>query len=248
MPFTLVAWYESTTAAKTLYAINAVADPHLRVSDDDIWVPSALPMLAGCIFMGINLTEARMESPTLRTLTPIDIVPFELAAIPSSDPKAVLQPGAPKTVGATEALNAKITATAANKLTVLAFLCDGPLAPVTGEIFTVKCTTTITLTAYAWTNAALTFAQSLPSGRYQIVGMRAKSANLIAARLVISGFAWRPGCIGCQAFNHIERVELRHGRMGVWGEFDHDVPPTVDFLSAAADTNPEVWLDLIKIA
>ena len=248
MPFTLVAWYESTTEAKTTYAINAVADPHLRVSDDDIWVPSALPMLAGCIFMGANLTEARIESPTLRTLTPIDVLPFELAVKPSSNPKAVLQPAAPKTVGATEALNAKISAGAANKLCALAFLCDGPLAPVTGEIFTVKCSTKITTTPYSWTNAALVFTQSLPSGRYAIVGMRAKAGNLIAARLVISGFAWRPGCIGCQAFNDIERPEFRHGRMGTWGEFDHDVPPTVDFLSQATDTDPAVWLDLIKIA
>ena len=248
MPFTLVAWYESTTAEKTLYPINAVADPHLRVSDDDIWVPSALPMMAGCIVMGANLTAARIESPTLRTLTPLDILPFELAVKPSSDPKALLQPHAPKTVGATEALNVKVTAGAANKLCALAFLCDGPLAPVTGEIFTVKCTTSISTTAYAWTNAALTFAQSLPSGRYQIVGMRAKATNLIAARLVISGFAWRPGCIGCQAYNDIERLEFRHGRMGAWGEFDHDVPPTVDFLSQATDDDPEVWLDLIKIA
>ena len=248
MPFTLVAWAESTTAAKTMYAINAVPDPHLRVSDDDVWVPSALPMLAGCIFMGVNLTEARIESPTLRTLTPIDVLPFELAVKPSSNPKAVLQPMAPKTVGATEALNAKISATAANKLCALAFLCDGPLAPAVGEIFTVKCATSITTTPYSWTNAALIFAQSLPSGRYAIVGMRAKASNLIAARLVISGFAWRPGCIGCQAYNDMERLEFRHGRMGTWGEFDHDIPPTVDFLSQDADTNPEVWLDLIKLA
>jgi hypothetical protein len=128
------------------------------------------------------------------------------------------------------------------------WLCDAALAQVTGEIFTVKASTSVTLSANQWTNAAITFAQTLPRGRYQVVGMRAKSTGLVAARLVFPGYAWRPGCLGSAAYNNVERPEFRQGRMGVWGEFDHNVPPTVDFLSISADSNPEVWLDLIKIA
>ena len=248
MPFTLVAWYQALTGAQTLVAIDAVSDPHLRAVGKDVWVPAALPMMGGCHVLGVVLTAVRVESPTLRVLTPIDIIPFDIATEPESPPKAFLQFHSPVTVGGTEALNIKVTTTGDSAPVGLAWLCDGPLTPVTGEIFTVKCTSATTLTAYKWTNGALTFAQSLPSGRYQVVGMRAKSATLIAARLVLSGYAWRPGCIGCDAYNDEERVEFRHGRTGAWGEFDHDVPPTVDFLSADADTSEEVWLDLIKIA
>jgi len=35
--------------------------------------------------------------------------------------------------------------------------------------------------------------------------------------------------------------------MGVWGEFTHDSPPTVDFLSVSADTSETVYLDIVKI-
>jgi hypothetical protein len=248
MPFTLCAFHESTTASKTTYAINALADPHVRVSDDDLWIPEALPMLAAVWAGGAYVTLARLESPTLRTLTPIDIIPFDLATEPGSPPALVYQGHAPKLIGGGEALNAKFSASQADILKALVWLCDGPLAQVTGEIFTVKASTSVTLTANAWTNAALTFAQTLPKGRYQVVGMRAKSTGLVAARLVFPGYAWRPGCLGFDAYNEVERPEFRHGRMGVWGEFDHDVPPTVDFLSISADSNPEVWLDLIKIA
>jgi hypothetical protein len=110
------------------------------------------------------------------------------------------------------------------------------------------CTTSVTLSAYAWTNAALTFSQTLPMGRYQVVGMRARSTGLIAARLVFVGFSWRPGCVGHDAVSDIDNDVFRQGRLGVWGEFEHDTPPTVDFLSVSADSNPTVWLDLIKVA
>jgi hypothetical protein len=37
------------------------------------------------------------------------------------------------------------------------------------------------------------------------------------------------------------------GGWGVWGEFAHTAPPTVDFLSVSADTSEVVHLDLIKV-
>jgi len=102
--------------------------------------------------------------------------------------------------------------------------------------------------ANAWTNGALTFSQTLPRGTYQIVGMRANSAGLRAARLVVPGYSWRPGCIGCDADSDLAADRFRHGKAGVWAEFSHDAPPTVDFFSASADTAQVVLLDLIKTA
>jgi len=248
LPHTLVAFDENYGAAATLDAMTAVADPHVRVSGDDVWIPDALPFLAGYIAMAATLTAARIESPTLRTLTPIDVAPLDLAAEPSTPAAYIDLKSNPKLIGAGEALNFKATVSAAARALGLAVLCDGPIAPVVGEIFTIKATAAATLVANAWTNAALTFAQSLPHGRYQVVGMRAQSAGLIAARLVFPGYAWRPGCIGADAYSDLVHEAFRGGKLGVWGEFEHDVPPTADFLSISADTTEEVWLDLIKIA
>jgi len=248
MPFTLVAFDENYTAAATLDAMTAVADPHVRVSGDDIWIPGALPMLAAYIALGATLTAARIESPTLRTLTPIDVAPLDLAAEPSTPAALINQVSNPKLIGGGEALNFKATVSAAARCLGLCWLSDGPLAPVTGEMFTIKATNASTLTANAWTNGALTFAQSLPKGTYQVVGMRAQSAGLEAARLVFAGYAWRPGCVGADAYSDLVAEVFRLGRMGAWGEFSHDVPPTCDFLSISADTAQEVWLDLIKTA
>jgi len=245
MAFTLVAFLESQGTATSLTNIAGLADPHVRVSGDDIYVPRDLANLGGCLFVGANITQAQITSPSLRRLANIDIEPVDAATEPQSPENLYSIFTSPRPLEATEQLNAKIIDTIGYS-TCLAWLASGPLAPITGEIFTVRCTNTDTLTAYAWTNGALTFSQTLPMGRYQVVGMRAESTGLIAARLVFTGSAWRPGCPGHDAVTDIENAVFRGGELGVWGEFEHDTPPTVDFLSTSADTSQVVWLDLIK--
>ena len=140
------------------------------------------------------------------------------------------------------------TASGAEQEYGLVWLTDGPAQPVTGEIFTVRSTNASTLTAAAWTNGALTFSQTLPKGRYRVVGMRAQSAGLVAARLVFIGYPWRPGVVGTDSAGDAAPDIFRAGRLGSWGEFDHNTPPSVDFLSVSADTSQIVHLDLQKVS
>jgi len=247
MPHTLVAFVETQTST-ALVNVAGLADPHVRVVGDDIYVPAALPFLAGVEFIGSTTTQAQIASPTLRRLANIDIEPIDTATEPGSPPVLHDYFAAPKALEGGEALNALMANSAAGYTHVLVWFAEGPQAPVTGEIFTIRATNSTTLTAYAWTNGALTFSQTLPRGTYQIVGMRAQSAGLLAARLVIPGFSWRPGCIGCDADADLDHPTFRRGRIGVWGEFSHDSPPTVDFLSVSADTAQVIHLDLIKTA
>ena len=246
--FTLVVFYE-TQATPTLALVAGLADPHVRVAADDIYVPDALPFLLAYMVVGdVYITQARIESPSLRSLANIDVCPLNLALEPSSPPLLVDIHSVPKALAGREGLNLRVSGSQAVRTFGLIWLGDGPIVPVTGEVFTVKAKSATTLVAYTWTNGAITFEQTLPTGRYQVVGMRAKSAGLVAARLVFSGGAWRPGCVGCDAYSDVPNDVFRAGNLGVWGEFNHDLPPTVDFLSVSADTSEEIWLDLIKIA
>lgn len=248
MPFTLVAWTESQDSA-VLVNIAALADPHVRVVADDIYVP-ALSFLSGYHFHGANFTQGQISSPSLRVQNLIDVEPADLAAEPGSPPAFHDLFENPIPLVASEAINTLMAedAAGASRVTALVWFSSGPVTPVTGKIQTVRATGATTLGASVWTNCALTFSQTLPAGRYQVVGMRAQSAGAQAARLVVPGFSWRPGCIGCDADGDIDPPRLRYGRAGVWCEFDHDAPPTVDFLSVSADTAEVVHLDLIKIA
>ena len=131
--------------------------------------------------------------------------------------------------------------------TILAWLTDGPIAPVSGEMFTVRVTNADTLVANVWTNGALTFDQVLPVGQYAIVGAVFISAGLLAFRFLFQGSTPRPGGLGYDDVSDLPPDKQRYGGLGVWGEFDSRTPPTVDFLSRAADTSQVGYLDLVRI-
>ena len=78
--------------------------------------------------------------------------------------------------------------------------------------------------------------------------MRASSAGLIAARLVFSQYPWRPGCIASDTLGEQSAPIFRFGALGIWGEFSHNTPPTVDFFSLSADTSQTVDLDLVLLS
>jgi len=249
MPFTLVAWVESQDTGGSLTLTAALADPHIRVVGDDVIVP-ALSQLSGYFAWGEYITQAQLSSPSLRKETLLDVSPVDRSPEPSSRPPLHDLFDFPIPLVASEALNALLAedGTGGQYSGMLAWLSDGPVTPVTGKVFTVRATGTTTLTPYSWTNVSLTFYQTLPAGRYQIIGMRARSTGLIAARLVIPGYSWRPGVIGFDAASDIGPDRFRYGKCGVFGEFDHDAPPTVDCLSRSADTSQVFHFDLLKIA
>jgi len=249
MPFTLVAFTESQDSA-VLVNIAAVADAHVRVTGDDIYVPSALPNLAGYHFCGANFTQGQVASPSLRLTCNHDVDQADLADEPGSPPNFQDLFESPTPLEGSEALNTLMAedAAGASRVNALVWFTAGPIAPVTGPIYTVRATSSTTLTANAWTNGALTFSQTLRRGTYQIVGMRAQSTGLRAARLVTPGETWRPGVIGCDADSDLDAQRFRRGKPGVMATFAHDAPPTVDFFSASADTAEVVLLDIIKVS
>lgn len=115
--------------------------------------------------------------------------------------------------------------------------------------------------AYTWVNIPLTWNQSLPVGRYAVVGMNAgyyKSggAKPAAARLVFHephSAAWRPGVIA-------NKVAAAHigDQVGDWFEpnlwplmaninFPNDNMPTVEFNCGEAASDEDIELLLQKI-
>ena len=247
MAFTLVGFSESQDSAGALVAVATLADNHISRNGDDLIIPELNKIIA-ISALGATITRARLNSPSLRRMSPFEITPLNVGAEPTSPPTLLNLFATPLTLQVDESLNAEIVenVAGAEQETVLVWLADGTPAPVAGEIWTVRATAAQALTANTWTNAILTFDVDLPVGKYQIVGMRAESAGLVAARLVFVGGIWRPGCLGTDVASDLEADIFRYGRMGVWGEFVHNRPPTVDFLSSSADASETVWFDLIK--
>lgn len=249
MTFTIGAWFESIDTGATVADINALSDQHLTTAADDVLVPSVTDKLMGVYVVGVDLTRGRFSTPSLRKSLLYDVHPVDIGNEPSNPYPLTLFPERPYQLVAGEGARVAVTndGGAASDVYALAFFTDGNMTLPTGQYLSLRMTSATTLTADAWSLATMTLSQQLEAGRYAIIGMRAEAAGLVAARLVIPGSAYRPGCIGVDTADDVENREFRFGKLGNWGEFEHTFPPQVEFLSSSADTAETVWLDLIKV-
>jgi len=248
--FHLAAWGQSLDQGNALTPINAVREQTLFTNGVDLRVPELLPFIIGgaALCNDASVAQAQIQSPSLRVRTNLDIEPIINALVFGTPAEATWWPDAPLQLAPDEALNFAILAdpAAAVQQYGFAMLADGPQSPVTGDIFTVRATAAATLVVNTWVNANLTLSQVLPAGRYQVVGMRARGTNLVAARLVFSEQTARPGVYAVNAIADGDTYWQRYGRLGVFGEFPNTIPPTVDCLGVT-DTAQVFQLDLIRV-
>jgi hypothetical protein len=250
MPFDLIGYTESQDSA-TLVNVAALADQVHSVNGDNIRVPEVFNKIVGIYALGANTTAAEIFAPSLLERIAPNINPIDVGAEPASLPPWIDLRKAPLDLVSGENLIAQAAEDAAGaaRSTILVWLADAPISEVVAaNIITVRATNASTLTANAWTNGALTFDDNLERGTYQLVGARAESAGLQAFRVVFANQPNRPGAIGHDAVSDHGVMAFRRGGMGVWGSFQDDNSPTIDFLSNSADSSQVVWMDLIKVA
>jgi len=245
---TLVAWNANDFGA-TLRAINAVADPIQPTSGNDVFVLAQLPKLLGVYGVGANLTQLEVTVPSLRKPFLPDIEAFDVSATPVNRPALQDYFESPLPLEAGEGVRMAIADNggANNQKTIFAWLGNQPVTPRRGDIRTLRVTGTTTLTTFTWTNVPLTLGQSIQSGNYEIVGLRARSAGALAARIVFPGGGPRPGVIATTTAGNIDHDRFRMGRMGTLGFFNSRFPPSLDFFSSTADTAETAYLEVIKV-
>ncbi len=253
--FTLAAWQQSVDPAGAFVALNAVADQHLTIEQNNvILVPSLAQVLA--LAAGVETTvaqQARLTAPSRRILALQRITPLQgnaaAASLPADPHHLVDLRDNPLVMIVGEAAQIEILSdpVAAQIQWGLAWFADGPTAELKTASFTVRATGATALVASQWVLVPLTFSETLPRGRYQLVGLRAQSTNLVAARAVFPGGPWRPGVLGTNTDRHLEHPMFRWGNMGVWGEFEDTAPPQVECLATAADAAEVFYLDLVQI-
>ncbi len=247
----LIAYYENVDPSGALVNIAGVPDTMLNVNGDNITIPGALPNIVGeaCLIADISGVAARIQSPSLRIISNLDIEPIVTGAVTfGSPPEGLLHPLNPTPVVPDEFLEflCNSAPTGAQDHYGLVWLSDGPQPPVNGNIYTLRATGAITQIAGGWTPGNLSFGQDLPVGRYQVVGLRVRAVNGIAARLLFHGAAWRPGVLMVNTIGDLDLKWFRYGRMGIMGEFDHNLPPQLEIIGGSS-TSQIVFMDIIKV-
>ena len=248
--FQTVAYRQAAAGVSTsLKALTPLPDPTVHIEGTVLYV-GALNRLMMVYPLGVGMTQARLDAPSLRRVYLPDLNPIDTLAEPASPALGIINLEAPLALLRGEGLQvfAAGPSTPTNDLWSIVNLCDVPILPVKGEIFTIRCTVTTATTANAWSNQELVFGQTLPVGRYQVVGAAIVSATGLAFRLVPIGGGSRAGGMAQDAVGDIVPRGQRYGGWGVWCEFDSHTPPSIDFLTIAAETPSGVFLDLIKVA
>jgi len=244
MPYTTVAFFKDG-ANSTLDAIQPVADQHVTVAGDDLTVPE-LNQIVGVIMSGTGLSQGQLQAPSLRRVYLEDIGDLIGGGLLGSVPTCFVDRREdPLALEVSEKLNVYTIYT--SDCYALINLADGPIAPVHGDIRTIKATASISASEGVWTHGTLSFAQTLPAGRYQVVGFKPIGTGVMAARLVFVGYTWRPGAPGISGISTGINRAFRMGRHGVLGEFEFDQPPSVDVLADRSITSQEFYLDLIQV-
>jgi len=268
--FRLVAFNHTATPADAdttvaLDPVEAVADPHVHVEGDNIYIPGDTPDLIGFWGFTGSLTAAetavaaqiRLESPSMGVYKDIPAFQIPAAAVADDEEPDAPTPlnlwlSNPLRLGAGEGLQMHVRESVAGddrQATGLVLLGNGQLGnPYVGlPMLTVRFTAAIAGVAYTWQNGAIVLEQNLPVGLYAVMGMHVITASGIGARLVFSGQGARPGCIAYDDIEDVSNQVFRNGNLGVWGSFHTHAPPTLDILCRTTDATQEGWLDLIKI-
>lgn len=242
--------YETSASDAALTAITPIPDPTLRVTGNDFLVPPQLPNIvlgAGMINSVAATLRMQVQSPSLRATLNFDISPINNGLVFGSLPRLNRLWQTPLPLVGGEPLDVFVQNGAAVMNRAFLMLSDGPVAPITGKIYTVRATGAASLVTASWVNTVLTFGQTLPYGTYNLVGFRAWSANGVAARIFFVGYPWRPGVPMLNAEDNNEWGDFRFGNIGTWGQFVNTVPPTIDVMGIT-DTAQTFFLDLIKVA
>lgn len=252
----MAAWFESIDQA-TLGRIATVQDDVLTPSGADRFlVPDVYNHLVWAFATGLNLTGARIVTPSLEVAkSDLDINPFTDGSdllIPASP--SLFIPRRRMELIPSESIEVQTSEDGASATTQQAFVVlgtreDAPMAD--GIVRSVRATGTQTLTADGWTSVTLTPESSLEAGRYQLVHFVPLGVSVLAARFLPQGGGFRPGMFGMSGASPLQfawNPSLWH-MLGWFNmlEFTHITFPQIQYFATAADTAQTVQMYVIRL-
>lgn len=254
MAIHLIGYRTSVLTNGTLAALTPVPDPTVTINGNLIYVPDKYNQIVNAFALTKGaqaFTHAQLQAPSLRETFYPDIAGLFLGAAATGERQIDDYAQNPIQLKTNEGLefysDGGGNGTAAQDAYGLVWLSDGKLSTVGGKVMRIRATAAATLVAGTWVNSALTFDQTLPVGKYDVIGLRAVGANLVAARLQFIGASavTRAGVPGAASEQASGFPQFRMGASGSFGSFDSVTPPSMEFLGDT-DTSQVVYLDLVK--
>ena len=249
---TTVGFYESMANGSAYAEVNGVPDQSITQDSSFRFLSPGRWRFTGAYVMGINLSQARLNAPSLRSMVLPEIYPAnDAAVVPSGDGVLWLGSRGP-VLNPAENFWLEISRAGADAQPVLGvvWLEDTHTPATVGPTYTMSGSVAPTLTVGTWVLAAATWNQVLPAGRYEVVGMQVVCNDAIACRIVFPGVSqYRPGVVCNDAYGDYSwNDRFRMGNAGAWGQFDSYAMPQFEFLGYAAGAETaQVFLDVVKV-
>jgi hypothetical protein len=247
--FHVVSWGQNVDPGGAMVALNAIREAALFTLGTFHKVHPRMPYLIGtsALINDASASRAQFRSPSLVADGGYDIEPIVTAGTFGTPPEVRLFPDSPLWLEPDEQLEAFVESTpvGAKRHFAHAWLADGISTPIFEEVFTVRCSAAIQQVDFTWTSGNITFEQSLPQGRYLVVGMRCRASNGQIARLIFRDQLGRPGCPIVSGVFEPDLETYRYGNMGVWGHFRQEDPPVLEIFHGTANSQALI-LDLVR--
>lgn len=262
MPKHLLAFKRATATTGDFEPMDAVRDAVLAMaSDSAFFVPPGARIVAAYVgsdgvdpgppVIANTLEDARINSPTFRTIGLPAIRPLNGTYLAGDDPNVMVIVDRPLRYRDVDTISVEITNPASGAPATICLLWlaidDEPTPP--GDTFWLRYTNTAAATAadaLAWTVMPISFDQ-LPEGEYIVCGMEHVSDTCLGARLIFPGSPWRPGTLGQAALTNQNHAVFYDDRLGVYGRFNAFAPPAVEVLCSAADTTFTGYLRVMRV-
>lgn len=248
---TTIAFARLTVGALAAQWLNlpAAPDAHIKTEGDYIYIGPYNKLIGYHALPGTLGEQVRISSPSIRMVNPYYISKFETAVLAAGVFElGAFWPNIGLSLTPGEGLESEqYVAAAAEYLHNIIFLAADIPAPIQGEIHTIRFSTDPVRTALVWSFAEITLLDALPVGGYDVVGARLETGTGIAFRVVPIGGPNRPGGICIKDSEDNDPYLQRHGGLGIWCHFEHELVPGIELICSADDVKETIYgyLDLI---
>ncbi|HVI11027.1 MAG TPA: hypothetical protein VND65_22270 [Candidatus Binatia bacterium] len=222
-------------------------------------IPNQLRYLHSVFPLGVSMTMCRPQTPAFLPWPYWTLGPVNRGTTFESPPRVWDFSRNPIALNPTDELDIFAAQNSGGAETdyVAVNMSDGQLvAAPQGRMFTVHGTAAVTLNASAWTTVSWTFDQTIPSGRYAIIGGRCFAAHGKFWRIIPTEAPnYRPGGHMVQTYDALDA----HGQRGwdylgqtgqnwgVWVYTNSYIMPQCELFSTSADTAEEIFFDMVLV-
>lgn len=241
--------YAKTIASAAEADVTPVPDGIERINNGH-FVPAMNRYLMFGMAAGLLLVRARLITPSFRQITTPWIRPLMLGPTLAAVPNIADYRATPLLCRQSEEVQLATTNSAATSgvyVGVFGWSSQSIVPSPAGDVYTMRITSATAAVATTWTLIAATYQDSLPTGRYAVIGLNHFSTTALAARLTFVGQVDRPGCISQVLATDQPHPMFSKGGLGVWGTFQNDQPPNIEVFCGSTDATHELYMDLVRV-